>query len=134
MANSLTTQVLVDGPRNVTIKVNAIIDTSDVAAGTVLADPALLSNVDEFKSKAKSLRIDRMDYVIKDGISANLSWDGAPSFPILELAGRGNIDSKRYGGLQNNAAFPTGKITMSTTGFTTGNTYTITFIIDLVKQ
>lgn len=134
MANSLTTQILVDGPRNVTIKVNAIIDTSDIAAGTVIVDPSLLSNVDEFKSKAKALRVDKIDYVVKDGIVAYLSWDGTPAASILELAGRGNIDAKRYGGLQNNAASPTGKITLATAGFATGTIYTVTIILDLIKQ
>ena len=45
MANSVTSQIIIDGPRNTVVKVAGILDTSDLAS-TVVADPAVLVGID----------------------------------------------------------------------------------------
>ena len=50
-------------------------------------------------------------------------WSGATSKRILDLAGRGRIDVKPYGGYQNNNTStnePNGSITATTTGYSSG--------------
>lgn len=140
MANSTSTQILVDGPRNVVIKFEGVLDTSDLGS-TVVADPATLDYIsDRFKTRATKLRIDHIIFNIEDTLSVNLFWDATTPVRIEELVGRGKADYHRFGGLQNNAAAPgfTGKITATTTttGTAIGATNILSFsiILHLVKQ
>lgn len=132
MANVTSIQTLVDGPRNVVIKYDGILDTSDVSLTTLL-DPALLSAMDANGTLATKLRIDKIFFDVEDGLAVYLYWDATTDVRIVELAGRGRMDATKYGGLTNNAgAGNTGKILVATQGWS--GTLSFTLILECVKQ
>jgi hypothetical protein len=134
MANVTSIQTLVDGPRNVVVKYDGILDTSDVSLTTLL-DPALLSPIDINNQLATKLRIDKIFFDVEDGLALYLYWDATTDVRIVELAGRGRMDSIKYGGLTNNAgAGNTGKILVATQGWSAGTTLSFTIIVECVKQ
>ena len=71
MANSTSIQILNDGPRNVVLKLDGILDTSDLSSTTVV-DPALLSNMDINGVKASKLRINKIVYDVEDALDVEL--------------------------------------------------------------
>ena len=135
MANTITTQILVDGPKNVVVKIDGFVDTSDLAS-TVLLDPATLSVVDSNGTKATKLRIDKIVYDIEDQLSCNLSWDATTPVLIWHLLGRNKLEfDKKYGGLQNNGgAGVTGKITMVTQGWSASAILSFSILMECTKQ
>ena len=140
MANSITITTLVDGPRNVVLKVAGIVDTADVPY-TLLVDPAALSDIGPFAGvKATSLRIDKMNYDIQNEASSQfrIYWDtnGTLAGAVLawSLVGRGEVDGKRYGGFPNpKPAGWSGKIYYATSGDFIGNPLTFDFTLEMVK-
>ena len=127
MANSVVTQIILDGHRNAIVKVTGLLDTGDVAATTIV-DPA------NFAPLPTQFRIDKIDYSISDQLSVQLLWDATTDVVAAVLAGREDADFCRFGGLQNNAgAGKTGKIQLATTGWFSG-TQTFTITLSLVKQ
>lgn len=127
MANVFTVQTLQDGPRNVILNVEGVLDTSNLAV-TDVVDPTTLNPV------ATALRIDQVDYSITDQLGVQLLWDATADVTALALAGRGNNTYQKEGGLQNNAgAGKTGKIQIVTTGWASG-TQTFSLKLWLVKQ
>ena len=127
MANTITYQTIIDGARNTVIKVSGVLDTSNLSS-TVIVDPATLVPV------PTQLRIDHIDYSISDQLELRLQWDATTPVDIMPLAGRGRMSFWNIGGLQNNAgASKTGKIKLSTDGYTSG-TQIFTLILDMVKQ
>ena len=135
MANALTTQLIIDGPRNAVIKIVGVLDTSDLAS-TVFADPAVLTGIDNTGFlKAATFRIVGLTYSIQDGLTVNLYWDATAPVIIDSLNGRGNIpiSMEAFGGLTNNAAAAgkTGRIMGSTLGWVGVKSFTI--LLQLVK-
>ncbi|SRR6266404_1221348 len=134
----VVTQILIDGPRNTVAKT-----TGDNAIGVpitnqTILDPATLTDMLPGMAGnhlATLLRIDHIDYSISDGITAQLIWDAAAPIIICELYGRGKIDAHWYGGLQNNAVNPTGKILLTTTAaeVSAPTLYSVLLIIKTVK-
>ena len=134
MANSVTTQVLVDGPRNYVIKVDGVLDTSDVSVATLI-DPATLSPIDVFGQLPSTVRIDRIFFDVEDTLAVTLWWDATADVRIADLAGRGKMQARQYGGLTNNAgAGKTGKVLYSTQGWASGTTLSFTLTLECVKQ
>lgn len=133
MANSTSIQILNDGPRNVVVKVDGLLDTSDLSSFTIV-DPALLSDMDINGVKASKLRINKIVYDVEDGLDLELFWDAATPVRIWNLVGRGKVDQHRTGGLNNNATNPTGKITGLTQGWASGQILSFTIVLELVKQ
>ena len=131
MANSVSVQTTVDGPRNVVVKCTIYADTSDVST-TDLLDPASLSATNP---PTNQLRIDEVQYSVQDGWYVNLWWDATTDVHVVDLAGRGTfLVGSPFGGWQNNAGSgKTGKIQFSTTGYSTG-TMVATFTLHAVKQ
>lgn len=132
MANSVTTQIIIDGSRNCTVKFEGVLDTSDVASMTVV-DPALLAGIDQSGTlKATSLRVNKIWHNVEDGLSVNLFWDATTPQRIEELTGRSNPCYEVFGGLVSNAgAGKTGKITATTEGWTGIKSFSV--ILDLIK-
>ena len=126
MANVLSTQVLNDGRRNAVVKITGVLDTSNVS-NTIIIDPA------NFLPVPTAFRIDHIDYSISDPLEVRLSWDGATSTDILPIAGRGRMSFWNFGGLTDNAATPTGKIALQTTGYVSG-TQVFSIVLEMVKQ
>lgn len=134
MANSTTIQILEDGARNVVVKFEGVLDTSDLASTTVV-DPALLSQIDSFGNPPSQLRIDCVQYTVEDGLSVNLFWDATSPVRIEEFAGRGVQKNYMFGGLTNNSgAGKTGKITATTQGWSAGTILSFSLILKMVKQ
>lgn len=134
MANVTSIQTLVDGPRNVVIKYDGILDTSDVSS-TTLIDPASLSAIDVNNTLPTKVRIDRVFFDVEDGLAVYLYWDATTPVRIAELAGRGKMYAGKYGGLTNNAgAGKTGKVLVATQGWSAGTTLSFTLILECVKQ
>lgn len=135
MANAITTQTLVDGERNVVIKIDGYIDTADVTT-TAIIDPATLSDmVSRTGTKATQLRIDRILYTVDEGICVTLLWDATTPLRIIDLVKAGHQELKKFGGLTNNSgAGKTGKISYSTEGWSAGKIYEFTVTLEMVKQ
>lgn len=127
MANVVTTQVLVDGARNLVVKVTGVLDTSNVTS-TVIVDPATLVPV------PTQLRIDCLEFMVSDPLSVLLKWDATAPVDIAPVTGFGKLQFRQFGGLQNNAgAGKNGKILLSTVGWAAG-IETFTVILHMVKQ
>lgn len=126
MANSLQTQILTDGPRNATVKITGILDSSDLPTTTVILPV-------NFSSFPKGFRIYHLDYSMTDQLEIQLMWDATINVPILPIAGRGRMSFHEFGGLVNNAGVgSTGGIDMKTTGWSSG-TQVFSLVLELVK-
>ena len=135
MANSVNTQIVQDGPRNVVIKVEGILDTSDLAS-TVIVDPSVLAGMDNTGTiKALGLIVDRIQYSVEDLLELRLAWDATTPTRLVELDGRGTEKFERFGGLTNNSgAGRTGKILLSTQGWVAAAVLSFTLVLTLKKQ
>jgi hypothetical protein len=134
MANATSIQLMLDGPRNAVIKLEGVLDTSDVAQ-TVVVDPATLCGIDNTLTvKAAGFTIDRIVYNVEDTLAVLLFWDATVPASIEELTGRGHMEYRRTGGLPSNAgAGKTGKILMATQGWTTGAILSYSVVLELHK-
>jgi len=135
MANSVTTQILQDGPRNVIVKFEGVLDTSDLASTTVL-DPATLSAIDNATGQlATKLAIQHIICDVEQGLSVNLFWDATTPVRIGEYVGYLDAKYFKLQALQNNAgAGVTGKITATTQGWSAGAILSFALYIHCVKQ
>jgi len=132
MANSVVTQVIIDGPRNAIVKITGVLDTSDVAVQTAIAMSSL--NQSNTGPTPDQCRIDEIEYSVSDQLVVILEWHATTNVVIAPLAGRGEFEAKEFGGLQNNAgAGKNGTIDIRTTGYAS-NTQTFTILLYLVKQ
>ena len=136
MANSTTIQILEDGAAHTVIKLEGVLDTSDVSS-TVVVDPAAQSSVDPTGSnylKATKYKLDKIIHNIEDGLSVNLFWDATTPVRIEELTGRAKVDYRDFGGLQNNAGATgfTGKVIYTTEGWSGIKSFSV--ILYLIKQ
>lgn len=135
MANSVTTQLILDGPRNCVVKFEGILDTSDLGS-TVVLNPALLVGMDNTGTqKAAKLRITDINYAIEDGLAINLFWDATTPERIESLTGRGEREYEDFGGLVNNAgAGVTGIISATSQGWAAAGILSFSLIIQCTKQ
>ena len=135
----VVTQILIDGPRNTVAKTTGDNAIGTPITGQTLLDPSVLTDMMPGVTGshlATLLRIDHIDYSISDGITAQLIWDATTPIIICELYGRGKIDAKHYGGLQNpNGPGTTGKILLTTTAAEVGapTLYSVLIILQTVK-
>ena len=136
MANSVQTQILEDGDRNVVVKLVGILDTSNVSLTTLL-DPATLTSVNTSglnSQKAETLAIKKVTFDIEDGLAVNLYWDADSDVPIWRFTGRAMANAEFIGFLQNNAgAGKTGKILYDTDGYSSG-VLSFSLLIECIKQ
>jgi len=132
MANSVTTQILEEGQRNVIMKIAGVLDTSDYALSTFVSMAAI--NQGGAGYTPTQVRIDHIDYSISDQLEVQLWWDATSDVIIMPIAGRGRMTFWNFGGLVNNAgAGKTGDILIKTTGWTSG-TQVFSVILEMVKQ
>jgi hypothetical protein len=132
MTNSVTYQVLEEGPRNIIVKVAGVLDTSDYGLNTFISMAS--SNQGGTGPVPTQVRIDHIDYSISDQLEVQLFWDASTDVVILPLAGRGRMSFWNFGGLTNNAgAGKTGDVLIKTTGWTSG-TQVFSVILECVKQ
>lgn len=125
MANVLATQTIIDGPRNLVVKVTGTLDTSDIALQTIVTPSATF--------RAPPLvQLMHIDYSMTDQLEIQLQWQGTPNTPLMPLAGRGRMSFVDFGGLPDNATTPTGNIQMLTTGWASG-TQVFTLVLEMIK-
>lgn len=137
MANAVTIQTIIDGPRNAVVKITGVLDTSDVAPVQV-AIPANMMHI--FQSLPfPLLKLNYIDYSIGGNLEVILSWGLAagagPGAPILPIAGRGRMGFDDFGGLTNNQSPTDGSIWLQTTGWaaTPDLVEVFSVVLELVK-
>lgn len=138
MANSTTTQILLDGPRNVVVKFEGVLDTSDLSS-TVVLDPSVLATININSQLPTKLNIRKLTFFVEDTLDVRLFWDATTPVRIETLVGRGKVDYRQFGGLYPSAATVnssgfTGKITAITQGWATGATLEFTVIMECIKE
>lgn len=126
MANTVTTQTLLDGPRNLVILLTGVLDTSNEAR-TIKVD---VSSYDPVPTK---VRVDKIQYSIAGALQVLLDWDATTDVTFVVLSGQGEIEACKFGGLQNNAgAGVTGDIYLTTLGYSAG-TVSYTVLLEMTK-
>jgi hypothetical protein len=138
MANTLSIQTIVDGPRNLIVKVTALLTTSDLASTQVITPSTTFRVAQTIQTPL--LQLNHIDYSISDPLQVLISWGNstgpAAGTPIMPLAGRGRMSFDDFKGLTNNQVPTDGSIWVSTTGYAespdTGNGI-FTLIFELIK-
>ena len=126
MANTVTTQTLLDGPRSLVILLTGVLDTSNEAR-TIKVD---VSSYDPVPTK---VRVDKIQYSIAGALQVLLDWDATTDVTFAVLSGQGEIEACKFGGLQNNAgAGVTGDIYLTTLGYSAG-TVSYTVLLEMTK-
>jgi hypothetical protein len=113
MANTIATQTLVDGNRNLVVKINITGDASGDETVALVIDAstyAAMTSTSEVKINVISSNLGSFD--------AQLNWDATTDVMAWALtSGSSVMDFRPFGGLKNNSgAGKTGDILLSTTG------------------
>jgi hypothetical protein len=132
MANSFTTQILEEGPRNVAIKLVGVLDTSNLSSTAALAMSSI--NQGGYGPTPTAVKIEHIEYQIGSPLAVQLLWNATADVVAVALVGSGFSNLKKLGGLTNNAGSgKTGTINILTTGYSSG-TAVFTIILRLTKQ
>lgn len=131
MANSVTYQTILDGPRHHVVKVVGTLDTSDLT----YAVPAALNPANwNFNSVNGYPKLSYITFAVEDALAVNLFWDATTPVPIESLVGRNRVDARKYSGLPNNGgAGVTGGIGLSTQGWSAGAILSFTLELEFLK-
>ena len=130
----LPLQIINDGYRNATLKIDGFVNAADITNYTVI-DPSLLSQIDAQGSLAKTVRIKRINFDIEDGLEVDLIWDGGTPTSLWRCTGRGEIKAGPFGGITDNAVTPNGKILVTTQGGAASTTnLAFTIILEIIKD
>lgn len=126
MADAVTSQTIVDGPRNVVMKFTNLSDGTGESA-------VLKVDVSALSGSPSSVSIKRIIYDVS-GMVVTLLWDATSDVRIVELGSNtGVLDFSSFGGLPNNGgAGVTGDILFTTTGHTSGDSYSI--VLEMTKN
>ena len=123
MADAVTSQTIINGPRNVVMKFTNLSDGTGESA---------VKKVDASDLSAATLSIQKIHYCV-NGMVVTLLWDADTDVRIVELAGDGCLDLSGFGGIPNTKATGyTGDIMLTTTGHTSGDSYSL--ILEMVKK
>lgn len=126
MANAVTTQTLLDGPRNLVILLTGVLDTSNEAR-------AIKVDVSSYDPAPLKVRVDKIQYSIAGALQVLLDWDATTDVTFAVLSGQGELEACKFGGLQNNAgAGVTGDIYLTTLGYSAG-TVSYTVLLEMTK-
>mgnify|MGYP003404362119 FL=1 len=126
MANTVTTQTLLDGPRNLVILLTGVLDTSNEAR-------VIKVDVSSYDPVPAKVRVDKIQYSIAGALQVLLDWDATTDVTFAVLSGQGEIEACKFGGLQNNAgAGVTGDIYLTTLGYSAG-TVSYTVLLEMTK-
>ena len=132
MANSLSIQILEEGPRNAVVKLVGVLDTSNQSS--VLAIDLSTLNQGGLGPTPTAVRVDMVDYSISDQLGVQFYWDATTDVIAFALTGREDMNFKGFGGITNNAGTgKTGNLLVSTTGYASG-TQTYPIVLPMVKQ
>lgn len=124
-ADTVSSQTLIDGTRNVVMKFTNVSGGDGESAVTKV-------DVSALNGAPTRVRVMKVHYSVA-GMVATLLWDADTDVRIMDLQGDGCFDATGFGGLYNNAGTGvTGDIKLTTTGHTSGDSYTI--ILEIVKD
>lgn len=138
MANSYTTQVLRDGPRNLVVRVTGEIQGVASTGGTDIG-PVAITSIATGSPPCTGLRVDRVKFSIPHGcpLDVNLYWDATTPELFWGVGGGDDDEFSNFGGLTTNAPpGATGDIMFGTSGaaaLTTATLYTFALIVECVK-
>lgn len=133
MANIIDLMLINDGPRNASVKWTAQLDTGDLIL-TPFITPNQLAAMDLSTGKlATSLLLKSIQYDVSDGRNVNLIREATVNRLLVSVGGRGEFHEQDGQLIFNPTAGETGRILVTTEGFTAGNLTTITLIINFVK-
>ena len=126
MANTVTTQTLLDGDRNLVILLTGVLDTSNESR-------AVKVDVSTFDPAPTKVRVDTIRHLISPGLIVVLDWDATTPVRFAVLTGYDEVEAKCFGGLQNNAGTGiTGDIYLTTLGYASG-TLAYNIILEMTK-
>jgi hypothetical protein len=133
MASELKVQILNDGFKNTSIKIDGYVNAVDLTSQTVL-NLSSLSQVDGFGNLASTMRVNRINFDVEDNLQVDLDWGGATPTNIWRCTGRGEIKGKPFGGFPDNATTPNGTITLTTQGGAAASiNLSFTIVLEVVK-
>ncbi len=117
MANSLTKDIVLDGWRNAVVRLTGVLDTSDISEIPAIRLSDFQNN--EVIKTLSGFRVDRVTYVIGQGIEVQLLWHATHGKMIAAIAGRGVTEGSHYGGWQPDSTLDgyDGSIDLVTTGY-----------------
>jgi hypothetical protein len=131
MADTVTSQTIVDGPRNCIMKFTNVSDGTGESAVAKVDVSALAANAEGVA--CSEVRVMRVSHAIV-GMSVQLFFNASTNVLLMELAesSNGHMDFKDFGGIPNNAGSgKNGDILFTTKGHSSGDTYSIT--LEMVK-
>lgn len=124
MADAVSTQTIIDGARNTVMKFTNLSDGTGESA-------VLKVDVSALQGAPSRVAIDKVHYCV-NGMVVTMLWDADTDVRIMELAGDGWFDFRTFGGLPNNGgAGVTGDIMFTTTGASSGDSYSI--VLEMTK-
>ena len=126
MSNLVTKEIIEDGIRNAVTKIVVVLDSSDLDH-VVVVDPA------DFTPTPWMFRIDTISFVVEDGLTCYVYWDATNPDLVVTLDGTHELKFRRFGGIADSAVAPTGKITLSTYGWSRGAILSATIVLEMVK-
>ena len=133
MAKAIKIQTLNDGYRNTTIKISGYVNAEDYSNESII-DAATLSQIDAQGSKAKSLRVTRINYDVEDALQVDLIWGGGTPATLWHSTGRGEMEGRDFGGITNNATTPNQTILLTTLGGAVATTnLAFSIVLEIVK-
>jgi len=122
MADSVTSQTILDGPRNAVMSFTNLSDGTGETA-VLKVDVSSLASLNNTPCTGVTIWEVRYDIF---GMSVSILWDANTDVRALILAGYGTLDYSSVSGIPNNAgAGKTGDILFTTNGASAGDTYSI---------
>ena len=133
MAKDIKVQTLNDGYRNTTVKISGYVNAEDYTNQSIVA-AASLSQVDAQGSKAKALRVTRINYDVEDALQVDLIWGGGTPSSLWHATGRGEMEGRDFGGIVDDATTPDYTILLTTKGGATATTdLAFSIVLEIVK-
>ena len=130
MADAVTSQTLVDGPKTAVLKFTNISDGSGESAVKKVDVSALnANNLGEACTRVSVARI----YWATRGMAVNLEFDASTNVLLTGLPADSTGDEyyDLFGGIPNNAGSGiTGDIDLTTVGHSSGDTYSIVLVLN----
>ena len=124
MADTVTSQTMINGPRNLVMKfTNESDGTGESAVTKVDATSTTFAN--RGVVPGIHLKVARIIFAIYNG-AVRVQWNASANTDMAILAGTGTMDFTFMGGLPNpNNSGATGSISFTTVGFASGSSYVI---------
>ena len=131
MADTVTSQTIIDGERNCVMKFTTVSDGTGESAVAKVDVSALAANA--AGTACSEVRVMRISHAVV-GMSVQLLFNASTNVLLAELAesSNGHMDFGDFGGIPNNAGSgKNGDILFTTKGHSSGDTYSI--VLEMVK-